>query len=276
MPKPLQGLTLAQQVQWYNKQLRDAPWPADLDRLYVMLGDLARAGARTPLGECLRAVGLPKRGLYFFFESGEHRKHADCSRIVRVGTHAVSMGSSSSLRSRLRSHLGTNSGTGSHRSSVFRSHVGAAMAMRDSALRIATWGIGSSAPEEIRLQEALLEQHVSAYMNALEVSWIEVDDEASPRSDRAILERHLIALLSNCYHPVDPPSPAWLGNHSSKLQIRESGLWNVNHTEKRADTRVLDLLEFYVGTTLAGTPIPRQSQAGRFMSSLGRQPMPFD
>lgn len=65
-----------------------------------------------------------KRSL-FLFESGEFRKTEPFeSRIVRVGTHAVSEGSSSNLWNRLRTHRGGVELGGNHRGSIFRLHVG--------------------------------------------------------------------------------------------------------------------------------------------------------
>jgi hypothetical protein len=56
---------------------------------------------------------LPKRGVYFFLEPGEFRvANPNLPRVVRVGTHAVSAGSKSTLRGRLKQHLGTQAGGG--------------------------------------------------------------------------------------------------------------------------------------------------------------------
>jgi len=48
----------------------------------------------------------PDRGVYFFFASDERRNAGDQLRITRIGTHAVSEGSSTSLWNRLRTHRG--------------------------------------------------------------------------------------------------------------------------------------------------------------------------
>jgi hypothetical protein len=49
---------------------------------------------------------------------------------------------------------------------------------------------------------------------------------------RAFIERNAIALISNGMHPHDPPSDGWLGRYSLKAEIRQSGLWNVNHVRE--------------------------------------------
>ena len=106
---------------------------AELDRFYSLL---ARLGSVPLQGGALAAYTgrsrWPTRGVYFFQEPGEHRKgYQDVPRIVRVGTHAVSANSKATLWNRLRTHRGDRAGDGSHRSSVFRLHVGAALLARD-------------------------------------------------------------------------------------------------------------------------------------------------
>jgi hypothetical protein len=164
------------------------------------------------------------------------------SRVVRVGTHAVSANSKSTLWGRLRTHRGARKGGGNHRSSIFRLHVGAAMLARDGA-DLPTWGIGSSALKPIHVGEASHERHVSAYIGAMSVLWVEVPDEPSPESARAFVERNAIALLSNEFSPVDPPSGDWLGLNSPCKEIRRSGLWNLDHVERRYEPGFLDVIE---------------------------------
>ena len=74
--------------------------------------------------------------------------------------------------------------------------------------------------------------------------WLPIDDDAGPESRRGYLERNLIALLSNFQKPpLDPPSAAWLGTHSDRERVRESGLWNSNHVNEEYDPAFLDELE---------------------------------
>ena len=134
----------------------------DLERFYSLL---ARLEAVPPqgrrLGEQSGRSHWPDRGVYFFREPGETRTVPPyVPRVVRVGTHAVSAGSKSSLWGRLRTHRGGRTGNGNHRSSVFRLHVGAAMLARDGEL-LPTWGRGSSACQSVRDSEAPLERRVS-------------------------------------------------------------------------------------------------------------------
>ncbi|MGB8383529.1 MAG: hypothetical protein WCG47_20150, partial [Dermatophilaceae bacterium] len=65
--------------------------------------------------------------------------------------------------------------------------------------------------------------------------WVEVGDAPGPASERGLIERGAIAVLSNFARPpIDPPSPTWLGHRSAHEAIRNSGLWNVNHVRDTA------------------------------------------
>jgi hypothetical protein len=75
------------------------------------------------------------------------------------------------------------------------------------------------------------------------VLWLAVEDAAGPASERAIIERGAIATLSNNLSPIDKPSASWLGNHSPRKEIRQSGLWNLNYTNDTPDVGFLDALE---------------------------------
>jgi len=230
----------------------------DLDIFYSLLAELANVphqGQR--LASYTGRMIWPKRGVYFFCEPHEFRNSSlGVARVVRVGTHALEIGSQAKLWERLRMHRGRLNGGGNHRGSVFRLHVGAAMLARDGAT-LATWGRGSSAPPELRgsplLQaaEAALERQVSAYIGNISVFWIEVADAPGPSSDRAFIERNAIALLSNRCHPNDPASSSWLGNHSPSCEIRGSALWNVDHVYGEYDHAFLSKLENYVKLTAA-------------------------
>jgi len=225
-----------------------------LARFYSLLARLADApGQAQPLRELPRPVSLPKRGVYFFLEPGEFRADvASARRVVRVGTHAVSAGSKSTLHGRLKQHVGTRTGGGNHRGSIFRRHVGTALLARDGAL-LPTWGIGLSASSVSRTAEADCENRVSAYIREMPVLWIDVPDAAGPQSGRAFIERNSIALLSNQFAPIDTPSKNWLGRFSPLQIIRDSALWNLKHTAEVCDESFLDKLEIFVALTCEGS-----------------------
>jgi hypothetical protein len=241
------------------------PRQADIDRFYDLLATLERRvdGPRK-LKNCTGYMDWPARGVYFFLEPGETHGSTGQWRVSRVGTHAVSQGSGTTLWDRLKQHYGTGDGSsahphgGNHRGSVYRKRVGEAL--------IEKHGLHDDYPDwnerwtgidrersAVRDEEYVLERRVSAYIREQPFLWVALDDEPSADSDRAVLERNVIALLSNCGNEtIDPRRDAWLGRFSRSAEIRESGLWNVNHVEEAYDPEVLDLLESAVAET---TPV---------------------
>ena len=222
----------------------------DLNTFYALLDRLkGKFGGFRYLRDCTGKSGWPERGLYFFFEEGELRQDGVNPRVVRIGTHAVSEGSETSLWDRLHTHRGHADGGGNHRGSIFRKRIGEAL-LRDGDhpedVKKA-WGRGSTAPKSIRVAEHLLEIEVSRYIGRMPFLWLEVDDQPSRHSKRGYLERNAIALLSNFQKPViDPASKGWLGLRSGEPTICESGLWNTNHVERSYDPRFLEEFATYV------------------------------
>lgn len=222
----------------------------DIDRFYELLDDLEeQVGGKQRLGECTGYMDWPDRGVYFFFAPDEYR--GEQHRLTRVGTHAVSEGSQTSLWDRLRTHRGAQRGTyeggGNHRGSVFRKRVGEALIERDSLNdEYPQWGQGSSAGRELRLSELEMERCVSDYLRDLPFLWVKVDDEPGPESDRAYIERNAIALVSNYdRHSIDPREE-WLGQFSRSGKIRRSGLWNVDHVDEEYDPAFLDTFQAHI------------------------------
>jgi hypothetical protein len=222
----------------------------DLDRFYGIIAALREKcqGFRC-LKQCTRRSGWPGRGVYFFFEDHEFREDGSTFRVVRVGTHAVSANSRTTLWNRLHTHRGASSGVGNHRGSIFRKRVGEALLQVGTYAPeiVASWGIDNSASKSIRSAEIPLERDVSAVIGAMPFLWIEVTDAPSVGSDRAYLERNSIALLSNFgKEPIDKASEGWPGLHSPQETIRKSGLWNTNHVGDQYTPAFLDVLEKYV------------------------------
>lgn len=218
-----------------------------LDRFYAILAGLESRIGKQLLKDCHGRMGWTERGVYFFFEDGECRRDGVAPRVVRVGTHAVSAGSKTSLWNRLSTHRGGVRGQGNHRGSVFRLQLGGALLDRDDVLapKVSSWGTGSSAKKEVRDAEAHIERAVSTYIGSMPFLWVEADDEPGAASIRRQIEANAIALLSRISKSgdvADPPSPGWLGQYARSVQIRASGLWNIKHTEGAYDPRFLDLL----------------------------------
>ena len=224
-----------------------------IDALYYLLAELHhRVDGYRYLRDCGGRSGWPDRGVYFFFEDGETRRDGKSLRVIRVGTHALRAGSRTTLWKRLSQHRGRIGGAfpggGNHRGSIFRLHVGTALlaSRRYPAAVGRAWrgrGLGS---REVRRVEYPLERDVSTFIHDLPFLWVAVDDPAGPDSDRGVIERNSIALLSNGRSPVDPPSPTWLGLHADASAIRASGLWNVNHVDDGCDPSFLEVLARHV------------------------------
>ena len=222
-----------------------------LARFYELLDRLEdKLGGAHRLSKCNGKMDWPPRGVYFFCEAGEARRHSgDGPRIVRVGTHALKAGGKTTLWNRLSQHKGVaKTGGGNHRGSIFRSLVGAALIKKHRYDVYPRWGMGSNAPKEVREAEHPLEQAVSAVIGDMPFLWLEVDDEPGPHSCRGYIERNAIGLLSNYRRePIDPPSPGWLGCYSNGDKVRKSGLWNSNHVDDDYDPAFLDCLERLIG-----------------------------
>lgn len=227
-----------------------------LDRLYELLSEARdRINGPSYLGNCDGYMDWPDRGIYFFFAKDETRANSDQPRITRVGTHAVSEGSQTTLWNRLRTHRGALSGSyeggGNHRGSVFRKRVGEAIIERENLHdEYPEWGVSNTADRELRENELPLERRVSEYIRELPFLYVEVDDEPSPDSQRSYIEANSIALLSNYQRtPIDERAENWLGRHSPRMEIKDSGLWNINHVDEEYDSRFLKQLENYIELT---------------------------
>lgn len=260
---PLEGMSLGKRTQFLLADNRKWAHFDYVDRFYDLFGILSGglSGGRL-IKDCDGKCSWPTRGVYFFTEPGELRGNSECARIVRVGTHAVSANSKSTLWNRLSTHRGTAQGLGSHRSSIFRLHVGTAI-MRREGLCVPTWSQGQSASRDIVEREIDLERAVSEHIGGMTVHWLNIPDAAGPDSDRAYIERNFIGLLSPHCRAADMPSANWLGNFSVNEVIRCSGLWNLNHVGEAFDPKALDVLEAYVFATIGEGALPKRPLAPR-------------
>ena len=227
--------------------MEDAAKARDLTRFYAILDRLEQGvGRARRLSSSDGRMDWPTRGVYFFFEPGEVRTDSgDGLRVVRVGTHALTARSRTTLWNRLSSHRGTaGTGGGNHRGSIFRLLVGTALMHRDPSCAVDTWRQGNSAASPVRDAERALERRVSGVIGAMPLLWLRIDDPPDPASRRGYIERNAIGLLSDFDRvPHDPPSRGWLGSHCTRPKVRQSGLWNQQHVEESYDPAFLEVLD---------------------------------
>lgn len=236
---PLEGLGLGFRLRKLGEMARPSERAKIATALYQAFFP-EDGSTRTLSAANFPTASLPSRGLYLFFDPSEPSHLVPrAPRLVRVGTHGVSAGSRSTLGSRLRTHVGPLHGAGTHRSSVFRLHVGAAYLSRDKAADdLPAWGKGSVADRVTRQTEADLEKKVSEYIRSLRIGIIPLDDESGPQSRRAMTEKALIGLFTESGILLELPSDSWLGHYSPKEEIRRSGLWNIQHIQCQSDLHI--------------------------------------
>ena len=252
---PLYKMSIGEQLQWYSYYTEYKDRIEDLDRFYSLIRKLNEGlSGGMKLKDATGKNGWPEKGVYFFFEDGELRKTEPFeSRVVRVGTHAVSKGSSSSLWNRLRTHRGALHLGGNHRGSVFRLHVGKSLIAKEK-LDFPTWGIGSNATKELKEKEKPLETQVSEVIGNMKILWLQISDKAGAESDRSFIERNSIALLSCFVRKIDSGSKLWLGKYNPHKSISNSSIWNVNYVEDDYDPRFLEVFERFVNITIGSEP----------------------
>lgn len=192
---------------------------------------------------------IPKNGIYILFENGE-RAHGDRDRIVRIGTHT----GQGNLPKRLIEHFLNEKKD----RSIFRKNIGRALLQKRQDPFAEQWEIDlttSAAKRRYsgkinveRLSEA--EKYVSAIIrNTFTFCVFPVED----KQQRLVLEELIIATVNRC--DVCGPSPAWLGNHSPKDQIRQSGLWLIQGLHGRVmDRTKLEMLEKMIAEVEQGVP----------------------
>ena len=228
---------------------------SDLKVFYDLLAELEhRVGGTRLLADCNGRMSWPTRGIYFFFEPGEVRIDSGTGlRVVRVGTHALTATSCTTLWNRLSQHRGRASGRGNHRGSIFRLIVGSALKACGGTVEPSSWGIGADScvaasklhQDRIAIvsNEATLEATVSRYIGAMPFLWLCIDGPGGPDNLRSYIERNSIALLSNYQGNVlDLAASGWLGQHCDRERVQKSGLWNSNHVDGPYDPAFLDVL----------------------------------
>lgn len=257
---PLINMSIGEQLQWYKNFEENLERVKCLDNFYRLIQKLEKGlSGGIKLKDTSGDQKWPEKGVYFFFEESEFRKTAPFeNRVVRVGTHAVSEGSNSTLWNRLRTHRGGTNLSGNHRGSIFRLHVGNSIIKREN-IDLPSWGIGANASKETKENELFLENKVSEVLGEMRILWLAINDIASSESDRSYIEKNSIALLSTFKTRLDTASCNWLGNYNTNKAISKSSLWNVNYVDDDYDPRFIEILDQYVDMTLGLRPTVNHS-----------------
>jgi hypothetical protein len=164
------------------------------------------------------AAPVPSDGIYLVFEEGQ-RAHGG-ERIVMVGTHR----GVGQLPGRLAEHYVNENKD----RSIFRKNIGRALLARHQDPFLEHWDLDlTSRANRDRFEalvdmdrQAAVERSVSDYIRAA-FSFVTIG-EPDPE-ERLALKNALIGTVFACRDCG--PSNEWLGRHSPKAKIRDSGLW---------------------------------------------------
>lgn len=169
---------------------------------------------------------MPLNGIYILFEKGEMAHNTN--RIVRVGTH----NGDSRLPSRLKSHFIKENKD----RSIFRKNIGRALLNKAKDPFLENWELDLTSREAWNYyqhqvdfdKQKQVEHQVTEYIQ--QNFWFVVFPIVK-KEDRLFWESRIISTVSWCHECQ--PSETWLGLHSPKEKIRESGLWLVNELNKQ-------------------------------------------
>jgi len=261
---PLKGKKQGEGLKWLKENLTTykAKKGDSMNRLenlkvfYRYLEEISRRYASPRnLNDKNWQAGLPKRGVYFFFEEGEERYDSGKGhRVVRVGTHATILNAKSTLKQRLGHHRGTGISSpagGNHRGSVFRKHVGRALIQKRGMGKemLGSWDGDKPMGKYANEQELDIEIEVSKIIWNMPFLVLPILDPPGQHTERSLIEMGSISLLSNFQKPdsnLDAPSPTWLGLSHPNAKIRESGLWNVIGVDRELTSEFLDILALHI------------------------------
>lgn len=187
---------------------------------------------------------LPENGIYFFYERGEFWGHdGEHPRIVRIGTHK-----GNNFRSRIDDHFLFNARKmnfdqmkpGPKDRSIFRKNIGRALLNKENDEYLSSWNIdftsrekreGNSHLRDIQKEKILETKITKILRDRFSFRFLVVDNQINRMGSKG-LESSLIGTVAQCR--VCRPSGNWLGNYSPKRDIKESGLWLVQHLNSDA------------------------------------------
>ncbi len=123
--------------------------------------------------------------------------------------------------------------------SIFRKNIGRCILNKEKSDYLSVWEIDTTSRAERERVSAIidfdfereLEKRISTYIQTkLSFCIFKID----AKEERLRWESKIVSTLSRSTEPNS--SPTWLGRHSTKQKIRESGLWQVNELYKEEIT----------------------------------------
>ncbi|MHA2636404.1 MAG: hypothetical protein V2G34_02315 [bacterium JZ-2024 1] len=182
---------------------------------------------------------LPAKGIYFFYKEGEIWGHGgNTPRIVRIGTHKkrnfISRIKEHFLLDESKMNFDRNKPKPSDRS-IFRKNIGRALLNRDGDDYLQVWEIdftkretreSSGYKRDIDKEKRIESEITRILRDHFSFRFISIGGEMEIIGGKG-LESSLIGTIASC--KLCKPSNNWLGIHSPKSQIKEYGLWLVQH-----------------------------------------------
>ncbi|MDE3042578.1 MAG: hypothetical protein KGJ82_18680 [Nitrospirota bacterium] len=203
---------------------------------------------------------LPENGIYCFYEKGEVWGHDGLRpRIVRIGTHK-----DGNFKSRIAEHYlladekmkFDETMSAPKDRSIFRKNIGRALLSKSRDQYADLWDedfTTSANRNKYRIlrdiaHEMKIERKITNLLReTFSFRFVSVPEE-SARLGSSGLERALIGTCAGC--DSCGPSSGWLGLHSTKSKIRDSGLWLVQHLSAPSLTELQKkILERYIKDT---------------------------
>ncbi|MBE7443886.1 MAG: hypothetical protein HS132_00890 [Planctomycetia bacterium] len=184
---------------------------------------------------------LPENGIYFFYEDREIWGHGGHKpRIVRIGTHK----GEGNFRSRIKEHFLLDESKmnfdatkpAPHDRSIFRTNIGRVLLNKAKDDYLNIWEIDFTSRNkrdeyghrrDIQ-KEKMIELEITRILRErFSFRFIIMTDVQMKEMVTKRLESFLIGTVAHC--KMCRPSSNWLGSHSPKKRIKESGLWLVQH-----------------------------------------------
>ncbi len=219
---PMQNLKVGEQLKYLKEQLKYY----DTDKKALELHKIFNHAKR--YDSTFNPDELINNGIYILFEKGETYK--DMDRVVRVGTHT----GENKLPARMVQHYRIQTKD----RSIFRKNIGRIYLNLENDPYMDVWDVSNirrndrlrNLPYRDLEKEAALEERITEEINNnYSFVLIEVND----KNYRLYIETAIIATIAQ---GDSQPSEHWLGNNSPKIQIRDSGLWQVQGLKREIIT----------------------------------------